>query len=80
MDTTRADPPCPSLLGESPAMQQVHEQLQEVAATELAALLLGEMGTAKRGARLLHIKPTILRSHLQKLGLLQARGRRCANR
>jgi transcriptional regulator with GAF, ATPase, and Fis domain len=55
MDTTRANPPCQSLLGASPSMQRVRQQLQEVAATALTVLLLGETGTGKGvAARMVH--------------------------
>src|SRR5262249_42348865 len=45
----------PRIVGESPAMREVSQQLQKVAATEATVLLLGESGTGKElFARAIH--------------------------
>lgn len=53
--------PCPvpepagELLGHSPAMQRVHRQIEQVAASSASVLILGETGTGKElAARLVH--------------------------
>jgi DNA-binding NtrC family response regulator len=44
---TEAGPPIPSLIGSSPAMQQVYRTTRRVARSNASVLLLGETGTGK---------------------------------
>jgi two-component system, NtrC family, response regulator AtoC len=47
--------PVEALIGESPAIQRISEQLQKAASTEVPVLITGESGTGKElAARLLH--------------------------
>ncbi len=55
MCVTRENRPVSRLLGDSPAIQKVFEQIQRAAATEAPVLITGESGTGKElAARLLH--------------------------
>src|ERR1700753_1575860 len=47
--------PVEALIGSSPAIQRINEQLQKAASTEVPVLITGESGTGKElAARLLH--------------------------
>jgi DNA-binding NtrC family response regulator len=54
-EALRAETARGSFIGESPALREIKRQLQEVAATELTVLILGETGTGKGlAAQVLH--------------------------